>query len=255
MNDPHVVAVHYNLELDETVIYQPPEAPVEYSLTEFTVRVDGRHVVLLPQAHYPSSEAVLVACEPLVRAWQLMIAVDFGSVDVRLKYEQTELVDRAPTPGVVELQSESIAFGATFMDATIVRTFNRHPRAPDATLRVTPDVGSLWQRYCGYKRGKEPLLSMAYFVLTVVEALGGNSRPAAARTFNVEESVLRKIGELSSTRGDSLTARKRPDAARPLQSEEHLWLEQAVQKLILQLARSNGAPPLTPLRLADLPAL
>lgn len=130
---------------------------------------------------------------------------------------------------------------------------------------MTSDVESLWLRYCGFKRGAEPLLSMAYFVLTVVEALAARTQAegtkfkalsVAAKVFNVEEAVLKKIGELSSTRGDRSTARKvghQPE--RPLTSEECVWLEQAVQHLILQVGRTNSAPPPGSLRLADLPSL
>lgn len=211
---------------------------------------------MLPKEHYASREEVRAVCEPLVQAWQVLIAVDLGFIDVHLKYERTEVVDRAPTPGVVEIQLEGVAGISVVGTMTAVSLLKRHVQAPDPTLRITPDVNSLWQRYCQYRRGKEPLLSMAYFVLTVVEGLGGGTRAMAAATFNVEPKVLAKIGELTANRGDRATARKMKAnrAESPLTHEEQTWLEKAVQNLILQVGRRNGAPPPTALRLADLPS-
>jgi len=244
----------------------PPATRVVYNLPDFNIRIDGQHVALLPQTHFADSDTVLAACAPLVQAWQIMIATEVNSIDVELSFMQIEWMDRAPSSGVAEARLDSIATGTATMHAMSIRPFRRHPNAPDPALRVTPNMNSLWQRYCGYKRGTEPLLSMAYFVLTVVEALAAQTQAdgtrfkalaVAARVFNVEEAVLKKIGELSSTRGDRSTARKvganQPE--RPLMSEECVWLEQAVQKLILQVGRTNGVPSPNSLRLADLPSL
>lgn len=257
MNDPHVISVHYKLIFGEGVNYRPPDTRSEYSLPEFNLSLDGERLTVWPQRHYATREEARAECEPLLKAWQLLIAVESGSVDVQIRYEQTNLVDRAPTPGKLECHIEESVHCIASMDAQVIRSFNRYPQAPDPALLVSADVDTLWQRYCGYKRGREPLPAMAYFVLTVVQALAGGQRRDAVQCFNVERIVLDNIGELSSTRGDKSTARKvdpgQPEL--PLTAEEVIWLEQAVQKLIIQVGRTRGGPPQTPLRLADLPQL
>lgn len=261
MNDPHVVSVHYKLVFGEGMRYEPPATRVTYTLQGFVLSLQDDRVTLWPQAHYSSREEVRAACDPLLDAWQLTIAVDLSFIDVRLKYERTEIEDRAPTSGVVEVQLEGVAACAATGTLRAVGVLTRHVHAPDQTLRVTPDVESLWHRYCGYVKGTEPLLAMAYFVLSVVEALAGGSksekRNLAARKFNVERAVLKHIGTLTSERGDRASARKlgASSTERPLAAIERSWLEQAVQQLILQVGRSHSGPSPTTLCMADLPPL
>lgn len=95
---------------------------------------------------------------------------------------------------------------------------------------------------------------MAYFVFTVLTPRKDGRRAAAVR-LNIQEEVLRKLSELSSTHGDALTARKASAVAIPLTSSENAWLTAVVPRLILQLALSGTGPTSTALTLADLPNL
>ncbi|WP_156955109.1 hypothetical protein [Polaromonas glacialis] len=221
---------------------------------DFEIIVHGCLVSFLPQSHFVDRDSVRAASDPIARAWELMIALEVGAINAHLKYKNTEIVDRAPTPGVIELHAEAIASATAFGHAMLIQSFKRYPQPPDPSFQFTPDVDFLWQRYCLFKKGREPLLSMAYFVLTMIEIPAGGRRPAAT-TLNIEEDVLRKIGELTSTRGDRLTARKRSNTELPLEAQEQVWLEAAVKKLILQVGRSAAGPAHTRLSLADLPDL
>ena len=196
------------------------------------------------QTHFADRQAARAAVDLIARAWEIMIAFDVGVPDFELNYEKTEVVDRAPTPGTMVVQLEGIAATIVFGRPTVVRSLHRYQGAPDPTFQFTLDVELLWQRFRMYKEGREPILSMAYFALTVIEGLAGG-RPPSAIAFNIEEDVLRKIGELSSTRGDSLTARKCPHSEHPLQVNEQAWLEEALKKVILQVGRSGAAPAST----------
>jgi len=86
---------------------------------------------------------------------------------------------------------------------------------PPKGFHLTPDAESILLRFRGYQDGREPLLSLAYFCLTVVlSAAGGLSN--AAKAFGIAKSVLRKFGELTSNRGDLTTARKARATKHPL---------------------------------------
>jgi hypothetical protein len=113
---------------------------------------------------------------------------------------------------------------------------------------VSPDVETLWHRFCLYRADKEPLLSMAYFNLTVVKMAGGG-RKSSAVNLNIEEKVLRKIGELTSKRGDAGTARKMSVDTQPLTDKESAWLVTAITSIIGHLA----GPWAKALRMSDLP--
>jgi hypothetical protein len=107
-----------------------------------------------------------------------------------------------------------------------------------------------------FRAGKEPLQSMAYFVLTLLESVAGN-RQEAARSFSIDLSVLSTIGRLSSTKGDSSTARKikSPKPLQELSGPEKQWLEQAIRRVIHRLGEHASGMPLTQIKLSDLPKL
>lgn len=254
MNDPHVVAVHYELTFEADVQYRPPQVRETFRGLEFDIEVEGPKVRMLPKSHFADRESARTAADRVARAWEVLIALEVGTLGARLKYENTEIVDRNPTPSVIKLQAEAAVSASAFGSATLIRSLNRYPTAPDNNFDLTPDAEFIWQRYRMFKEGREPLLSMAYFVLTAVETPAGGRKPAAI-ALNVEEDVLRKIGELSSTRGDSLSARKHASTIVPLKLNEQVWLEKAIEKLIVQVGRSRAGSPRQRLALRDLPPL
>jgi hypothetical protein len=120
-------------------------------------------------------------------------------------------------------------------------------RMLDAMLRDNADVNALWQRYMRYEQSREPLLSMAYFCLSYFEdaagtgAKGRQRRKMAAEALGVEEEVLRRLGELTSTLGDAETARKKnpQSKSRGPTVEEKEWIETTVKLLIRKTAESS----------------
>jgi hypothetical protein len=103
-----------------------------------------------------------------------------------------------------------------------------------------------------WREGKESLQSMAYFVLTILENHAG-SRKSAATQFQIEYDVLRKVGDLSSTRGDATTARKAKHA--PMTGSERHWLEAATRKLIIRMGEYAAGNVVEQLTFAGLPHL
>src|SRR5437660_1649547 len=59
---------------------------------------------------------------------------------------------------------------------------------------------------------------------------GGRAR--AGMKYKIEESVLRKLSELSSLRGDTRTARKMAARMRPLSGAETAWIQEAIKQII-----------------------
>lgn len=94
---------------------------------------------------------------------------------------------------------------------------------------------------------------MAFFCLSVVEASAGN-RKAAAKRYRIHNSVLRKIGELTSTRGDGTSARKRKKGGSdtPLSPGEIKWLEETLKLVIARAAEIAGGKKVDELGMSDL---
>jgi len=98
---------------------------------------------------------------------------------------------------------------------------------------------------------------MAYFCLTVVEyAAGGrNRRSNAARIFRIAESILNKLGELTTNRGDRAIARKAQSKAQLLTGAERAWIEATIKELVLRLCALPQHYERKQLTMADLPPL
>lgn len=84
----------------------------------------------------------------------------------------------------------------------------------------------------------------------------GANRKIVARKFAIEESVLKKLSELSSTRGDLSDARKgSASSGVPLTQEERRWLDAAVWAIIRRVGARAAGTTLPQLRMNDLPKI
>lgn len=254
MNDPLVVAVVYDLTFEDDVKFTPPSKGVSFPGSDFNIEIEGTKVRLLPINHFSDRQSARAAADRLARSWEVLIGLEVGTTGVRLVHEKTEIVDRNPTPGVIELHSEiEISMGALGA-VSLTRGWNRYPTAPDPTFDLTLDAEVIWQRYRMYKEGREPLLSMGYAILTTVKTVAGGEEKAL-KSHNIDSKVFSKIGDLTANRGDKLSARKFLSKNTPLKPEERAWLEKAIEKLIIQVGRSKSGPPVQRLTMNDLPPL
>jgi hypothetical protein len=113
-----------------------------------------------------------------------------------------------------------------------------HGKFPDPpqNFKASPEVEMMFFRYKMYRDGRESLLNMAYWCLTVMEYTAGG-RPEASDQYRVDQRVLRKLGVLCSSRGDVYEARKRKGntGITPLKSAEREWIRAVVKRLILRV--------------------
>ena len=129
---------------------------------------------------------------------------------------------------------------------------------PPSDIKVTPDVRSVFDRYMRYRQGGERLDSMAYFCLTVLEAVAsqergeGGGKPKAAKVYGVSQNVLKMIGRLSSSHG-----RKAHGRDDPLDPAEERFLEAAASEIICRMAEQALDPDaeLPKITMAHLPPL
>ena len=124
-------------------------------------------------------------------------------------------------------------------------------------VAISPDVRSMHTRYLDYRQHREPLPSMAYFCLTVVELSTGRQRKrrsAAAKKYRIAVDVLDKIGFLSSEKGGT-EARKAGGVHDALSARERKFLVESTKALIRRVAEVVYAPKthLSEIRLSNFP--
>ncbi len=204
MNDPHVVALIYNVDHGDSVIYDEAE-PLFQEEKGVRLEVKDKKAWFYLKDHYATEADARKVIEEYIRNWEFNACLQGGPDYFKLKFERAQIEDRNPpprTPGVVALAATA-SFGCLRVSAslTVTNKVSRYP-SPPSDVTITPDVQKMYDRYMAHRRSREPLAGTAYFCLTLVEHLG-NGRPAAAEYFQISRNVLDKIGELSTERGES----------------------------------------------------
>jgi hypothetical protein len=257
MGDPHVVALRYRVAHPENSTFEDP-APVSASTEHADLTLELGGLVATLRVHYSTVVAARASVDPFLRAWELDAALRFGGHrEIWFEFTGADVVDRAPPPtppprsGQVVTPSAA-AFSLSVGRCRVVGVHRSYPPAP-AKSSIAPDVDSMWHRFEGFRAGREPLLSMAYFCLTVLDWASGGRRSVPTQV-GVERAVIKKLGDLASERGDMRTARKIKvgKVMVPLSLQESRWVEATVLALIRRAwAGQDG----TVLRMADLPPL
>lgn len=254
MRDPHVETLRYKLETGQEISYDSPP-PVEVSTDTFEGSLSNGVLICHMKHHYPSVEVARKDVEEFLRSWEIDAALARGRNEVRFVYEDAKVIDRDPSHsgrvhevGIV-LTGHSIISGSVKLHVT-----RKTYPGPPKTFRTSPDVETLWQRYQNYLDEKEPLPSMAYFCLTVLESLAGG-RSTASKLFGIDSSVLNRLGLLTSTRGDHKTARKAEGVLNPISGKERAWIESAIKKIIYRVGEYKSGEQLKKITMADLPLL
>ncbi|MCY3871044.1 MAG: hypothetical protein OXG87_15960 [Gemmatimonadetes bacterium] len=275
MNDPHVVALFYTIEHDKSVNYEKAK-PLVRDEPEFRVKVKNKKVYFKLKGHYATEPEARQSVKEYIRIWELDAGLKRDPDFFKLKFDRAKIVDRNPTPGSVD--AASITVKVTTSAATGTITPPDYPPPPSG-LSIDADVQTMYERYMNYCRKREPLPSMAYFCLTILEGAAmaktkgkfkkHEKRQAAAEYYHIEEKVLKLVGKLSSEKGDPLEARKRegPDddlekKERRFKEQERRFLEEAVKKMIYRAAEeikvektNNPTKNLCQITLSDLPSV
>ena len=155
----------------------------------------------------------------------------------RLRFEKSEIIDRSPTAGVTVARATPVQFQISLSAAEGTVGVPEYP-LPPSDIALIPTSKTMYTRYMGYRRGHEPLASMAYFCLTVLEHSTNREEKgehAAVKKYQIGKSVLKKIRVLSSRKGGQF-ARKGDAVANDFTSQERTFLERAIQRIIRRAA-------------------
>ena len=233
MNDPHVVALLYQIEHGRSVDYSKAN-PISHEETGFRVEIANEQVRFEFKKHYATKDAARKAIEDYIRVWEFDSGLRKGPNHFKLRFKKAQIEDKKPIPGVLDT-SVSIMTGVPTV--SVMATVSKpYPSPPSPGLKLIPDVQTMYDRYEGYLEGREPLASMAYFCLTI---LGGKKK--AAKMYRIKLKVLNKIGNLSSERGGQ-QARKAIGKDNDLTYQDRRFLEDAIKAVIRRAAEKAYAP-------------
>ena len=266
MNDPHVVALIYDVDHGTSVIYDKAK-PLCRDEKAFRLEVRDKKAWFYLKDHHAMEAEARKAIEEYIRNWEFDACLQGGPDRFKLNYERAQIEDRnppAPTPGVVNIGATFPGRGGSLSVAVSLVVLD-YP-SPPSDISVTPDVQTMYDRYMAHRRGHEPLTGMAYFCLTFLAYLAtkrmkkrtkdiANKRTTAAKYFQIDKRVLDKVGELSTERGGPREARKYEGVDQELTSEERCFLEEAIKKIVRRVAEKAQAPETDLMRisLSDLP--
>jgi hypothetical protein len=130
---------------------------------------------------------------------------------------------------------------------------NNYPPPPNAFIS-TEDVEQAHYRWRNLTSGKEPLQSMTYFLVTLLERRAGGDRTKATKIFKISKPVIKTLARLSSDKTHGLDSRKAAftDSANEITDGEVNWLNVAIPKIIFRLGAHATGAQLTEITMTDL---
>ena len=244
MNDPHVEVLLYSLIHGKSHDYSKAK---QLSIDEpgFQVLVENEEVRFEFKDHYATEKEARKAIKDYIHNWEFDACLKGGSDCFKLEFIKAVRVDRHPTPGVITADAEHVRVVVSISEAVGTVGHPKYPSPPSAVNFNDPDVQTMFQRYMGYRQGNESLAVMANFCLTVLDDMSGqgkNRRKAAAQKYQIQYSVLRRIGELCNNKGGQRGARKADGVGKDFTTEERTFLEQAIMKIIRRAAEKAANP-------------
>ena len=246
VNDPHVIALHYAVEHRNSVNYQNA-SPVCHETPEFHLTLEDNNARFELKEHYADENEARQAIEPFVRCWEFESGLRSGPRNFSLRYRRAEIRNRRAVTHVL---------GNVTASAKI--TVSKQYPSPPSGSAIDPndsDVATMYHRYERCRLGREPLPTMAFFCLTVLESKF-QSRQNAARKCRIDVQILHTIGELTDKKGGD-EARKAKGSGKDLTRQEKQFLQKAIVEIIFRVAQvaADESQCLPTITLATLPSL
>jgi len=259
MNDPHVEQLFYKLRTGENLEFLSPHA-IEADDAAFHIRLEDGRLCATMKEHHGTEESARSCVQKWLRTWELDRSIHFGQRSFWFEFEESKIIDRnPPKPGdPIVIRPATGHFFLTGHAPTCVLGQRSYPPPPQNFV-ASPDVETMWFRYQMFLDGKEPLLSMAYACLSLLEGSTGakDHRKAVCKMYNIEEALRKKLGDIVSEKGGPHEARKLGTSATKtsLTEREKCWVADVIKALIRRKGEYDANPSATfpPIALANFP--
>jgi hypothetical protein len=259
MNDPHVQVLYYKVVTKSDVDYKNAP-PLSEETDDFEFSIDGEVAVFNMKKHYSGIEEAKEYLKKYLRAWEILIGLEHDPDELHLRFDHVDIIDRQPdliNKNVINLHGIAAMHAYTSNNVTLHISRGRYPSFPN-NFTASPDVETMYFRYKAFRQNREPLTSMAYMCLTILEIIAGN-RKKAAEKYCIDPKILDLLGKLCSTKGDITEARKFPKNRTfiRLNQRERDWIIAVIKKLIRRVGEythGNGVK-LRQITLRDFPQI
>lgn len=230
VDNPRVESITYRLQ--EPSLFSEEIAGMDVDTPDFRGQLAEGTLTLVPKDHFATLDEARALADAFVQTWEISGGLFLGRTGFRFTFETACISGSDPETG--KSVDRFVAIVPTVVTATIDCTPPAwaYPPPPDVA-RAIPEAESIWNRYCKYLNGEEPLQAMAYYCLTVLK----RSEPMkeAAHRLSIQIAIMKRLGNLASTRGTQRDARKYHPNCAPLTSDEEAWLRVAVPAIIRHL--------------------
>jgi hypothetical protein len=250
---PIVAHLIYDLILDQHIVLKHRGSIVLASFDAFSGELENGVLLLRPGQPFTTIEDARSRADSDVRAWEISLGLAHAlQTPPQFRFRSAEFRPDHGSPSS-DIQRVSAGYGSIKVAFTVKKEFDSLP-PPPAAFSVTPTVESLWLRYQGALRDREPLPAMAYFVFTVLQDRF-DGRKNIGKALHVSRNVVEQLGRISSHRGDTLTARKAVASTSALSNEETIWLRTVTGLLIHRLAEHEAGHQGSLVEMTDLPPI
>jgi len=246
MNDPHVNALIYKVIAAKDVDYDKA-MPFSEECADFTLSIDSQKAAFRMKRHFANEEEARKLVDNFLQTWSIFssIGLEYSPDEIKFDFKSAEIIDRNPPKKTCNSKSLNVCVSSSIHVSCSVSTHLSRGKFPSLhqNFAVTPDVETMYLRYKAYRENRETLTAMANMCRTVLEESAGGRKGASLKYF-VNLNVIRKLGDLVSTRGSELEARKMPKSGTftPLTQKEKSWIEAVIKKIILRVGEHAFDP-------------
>ena len=174
----------YSVTIGNNVVYEVLE-PLKSSFSNFDMELELPYLTIIPKIEYESIEAARKEIDIQVYSYETYWRLS-QDTEVKFSFDYAETKDEGKTV------LEKVITKNLPLEKAIKSIKNKYPLPPN-NFCLSPDVDSLLYRFNNYLNGKENILGMAYFCLTLIESKSGiknNKRKTISNKLKIDDQVL-----------------------------------------------------------------
>jgi len=258
MNDPHIEKLYYRVIIPDHTDYDNAP-PISGETDEFKCLLSMDQLIIEMKTHFSSEDEAREVVYQYLKAWEVTAAMVHGPESLTFNFDRSQILERTQGAAYSDNTELNVSASEVIQLSDVLRLHVSQAEfpPPPQRFRLSPEAEMMFQRYKLYHEGRESLLGMAYWCLTVIE-YSARGRTEAADQYRVDLKVLRRLGELCGNRGGINEARKLNGQAgvTPLKPEEREWIKTVIKTLILRVGEYafNPIAKLTQITMSDFPS-
>jgi hypothetical protein len=244
MNESKVEKLFYQVIIPEHTDYDSAP-PVSGETDDFKWHLSKDQLLIEMKSHYSSEDEAREIVDQFLESWEVTTALLSGPESLTFSFDRSQILAREQDLVHSEITELDVSASEVIQLSDVLRLHVSHAAfpVPPQRFRLSPEAEMMFQRYKLYRAGRESLLGMARWCLTVVE-YSARGREGAVDQYRIDLKVIRKLGELCGNREDITEARKSngPSGVTPLKPAEREWIKSVIKRLILRVGEYGFDP-------------